>query len=270
MFMQMKKPRQSRYNIWLGLLGILILLPTQSFAVPIIGWFQVVEGDVTVTRDGQTLDVKKGDKVQSGDMVSTTEGSKTQVNTADGNKIVACCTNTMFDITVSGDKSLLRLLKGQVRNRVGRLKVENDWRSVNRYGYGGVRGTDFILSWEEAISAISVFDGSANFDNIIWDDLPDSLFTDILNKSLETLDPIAVLESGYDLGAGNKVIVNSGYYSTLTDGAAPSEPVLGIYPGHSECDDCTIPEPTILTMISLGMIGFGYRRYKAIENISVS
>lgn len=111
-------------------------------------------GDVKVTRSGKTIPLKKGDAVQSGDVILTGVTSNAQVRMSDG-AIMAIRAQTEFKIneyTYNGkadgsEKASLSLVKGGVRAVTGVIGRENkDNLKVDAVvATIGVRGTGFNI-----------------------------------------------------------------------------------------------------------------------------
>lgn len=111
-------------------------------------------GDVKVTRDGKSIPLKKGDAVQSGDIIITGLTSNAQVRMSDG-AIMAIRSQTEFKINEysfngkadGSEKASLSLLKGGVRAVTGVIGRENrDNLKVDAVvATIGIRGTGFNI-----------------------------------------------------------------------------------------------------------------------------
>lgn len=111
-------------------------------------------GDVKVTRDGKSIPLKKGDAVQSGDIIITGPTSNAQVRMSDG-AIMAIRSQTEFKINEysfngkadGSEKASLSLLKGGVRAVTGVIGRENkDNLKVDAVvATIGIRGTGFNI-----------------------------------------------------------------------------------------------------------------------------
>jgi len=111
-------------------------------------------GDVKVTRAGNTIPLKKGDAVQSGDVITTGPTSNAQIRMTDG-AIMAIRAQTEFKINEyvfngkadGSEKASLSLVKGGVRAVTGVIGRENkDNLKVDAVvATIGVRGTGFNI-----------------------------------------------------------------------------------------------------------------------------
>ena len=111
-------------------------------------------GDVKLTRTGKTIPLKKGDAVQSGDIIITGPTSNAQVRMSDG-AIMAIRAQTEFKINEyvfngkadGSEKASLSLVKGGVRAVTGVIGRENkDNLKVDAVvATIGVRGTGFNI-----------------------------------------------------------------------------------------------------------------------------
>ena len=131
------------------------------------------------------------------------------------------------------------------------------------------KGTEYAITYDldSDLTSLSVLDGIVEFDNIEYGSLPDSYFTDPLNKSDATLDLDVVLGLATGtttvsdlLGADNTVEVLGGYYSLVA--SAPSGPLAGKAPIHALPGGLS-PEPATMGLLALGAVAVLRRRRKA-------
>jgi hypothetical protein len=144
--------------------GLATLLLATATLVHAAGRVEFAEGAVTVTaRDGLTRLVKAGDRIFSGETVSTDRSAEAHL-VMDDNAILALRPNTRLTLesyVADGDKdrdaATVSLLQGALRSVTGWVAKLNRERFLvkTRVGSIGVRGTDF-----EAVDVEQAPDGS--------------------------------------------------------------------------------------------------------------
>ena len=218
----------------LYLILLAIVWSNTAIAIPIVGILDGSIGDVSITRGGATFFASAGETVLSGDVIATGENAKASIKAEDDTyRLALASTSTVVIRKREVDhRALLKLLKGQVRSKVKPLKPGDEFRVITRTCYGGVRGTDFIVSEETFGCALSTFEGSVLLDNVVLELLPDFLFADPASKTIDSLLDDIVIESSYDIGAGNSILVNEGFYSLVEENIPPISPLPGRYFGH--------------------------------------
>lgn len=117
------------------------------------GTFKVVNGSVSVERDGQTLAAKVGGAVMQGDRVTTAPSSFAGITLRDNTRLTASPDSTLvidafsFDTTTHEGRLDASLKKGKLAVISGQLAKANP--EAVTYNTGsmtiGVRGTEFIL-----------------------------------------------------------------------------------------------------------------------------
>jgi hypothetical protein len=135
-----------------------------------VGKTDELEGDATLTRNGTTRPLQKGDEIQMGDTVSTGDKARTQLTFADGT-VFTISENTTFRIdeyvydpkSPANNHASYSWLSGSFRYVSGLLgKQKNPDVNIDTpYGGIGIRGTEFIgkLATETGSANIKLITG---------------------------------------------------------------------------------------------------------------
>ncbi|WP_286240846.1 FecR family protein [Neptuniibacter halophilus] len=131
----------------------LIGLTSQSYAAERAGTFKVVNGSVSIERNGATQNAEVGDAVLEGDTVITAESSFAGITLRDNTRLTSGPGSTLviddfaFDTTTHKGRLSANLKRGKLAVISGKLAKSNP-ESV-QFNTGsmtvGVRGTEFIL-----------------------------------------------------------------------------------------------------------------------------
>ncbi|NWF51732.1 MAG: FecR domain-containing protein, partial [Nitrospirae bacterium] len=167
------------------LLLFLILLPIIAFAQTATGKFTFVQGRVDVLRQPATraVPVKMGDAVFVGDIIRAKSASKAEITFTDGN-VVKIAPNTRVEISEymfeeSKGKGILKLSRGKVQAIVQQkiAKKIAAFGEANRFeihtptAIAGVRGTNFIVSFQRNSTSVLVLEGYVNTYNPKFPDI---------------------------------------------------------------------------------------------------
>jgi len=136
-----------------------------------------VGGIVRILRVNGPVDVPKtGMIVNVGDTFETKADGKVKVRLNDGSEIIVAANSRVTIENVAVDeasgkrKIILDLLRGKVRSRVNKkYDTENTFTVKTRTAVAGVRGTDFVASFEpgdnEWVSEIRTFEGMVHLES---------------------------------------------------------------------------------------------------------
>ncbi len=172
-----------------------------------VGTFMVVKGQVTVQHaDGKTEKARIGLKVFPKDIIQTMKDARGKIVMMDKNVINISPDSKMEiqDYTFKPDEDkksvLLNLMYGKVRPQVNQKYDEkkNTFRVKTSAAVAGVRGTDFIVSFQNNRSQITTFHGLVSVGSAI----------------------------GLGGQIANPVGVSAGQATTVNMNAAPQAPVL--------------------------------------------
>lgn len=159
-----------------GLVLLTLLLPMSLYAAS-VGSFTTVTGPVTVTRGGKAQPAAKDAAVEAGDVVAAGEQARAEIRFADGT-IMRVARNSKVEINkylVQGQRvdAKLKLANGTIQNIVpplpGRLfgkDAPNRFEVDTPTATCGVRGTDFITSYQNGVSQTTFLSGSGYAFNI--------------------------------------------------------------------------------------------------------
>lgn len=144
------------------------LLFSTALANQPVGTFMVVKGDVSVVHsDGKTEKARIGLKVFPKDIIQTQKEARGKIVMLDKNVINLSPESKMQiqDYTFKPEENkksvLLNLMYGKVRPQVNQKYDEknNTFRVKTSAAVAGVRGTDFIVSFQNNQSQIITFEG---------------------------------------------------------------------------------------------------------------
>lgn len=166
-----------RVQAFLLVAAALLLASQLAFAEP-VGTFTKVEGNVDVLRqsDSAAVRVRAGDPVSLGDAIRTKREGKAEITFRDQTVLqLAPETRIVVDeYTYRGDRArergLIHLLRGKVRALVSKLRVsvlpvsrtDTSFNVRTPTAIAGVKGTEFIISYDRGITAV-VFIGGEGF-----------------------------------------------------------------------------------------------------------
>jgi hypothetical protein len=137
-----------------------------------------VGGIVRILRVNGPIDVpKSGMVVNVGDTFETKADGKVKIRLNDGSEMIVAANSRVTIENVSVDevsgkrKIILDLLRGKVRSRVKKkYDTENTFTVKTRTAVAGVRGTDFVASFEpgenEWVSEIRTFEGMVHLESV--------------------------------------------------------------------------------------------------------
>lgn len=154
----------------LGVVLLALLLPLSLYAAS-VGNFTAVTGTVTVTRAGKAQPAAKDAAVDAGDVVAAGDQARAEIRFVDGT-IMRVARNSKVEINkylVQGQRVdvKLKLATGTIQNIVtplaGRVFGKD---AANRFEVDtptatcGVRGTDFITSYQNGVSQTTFLAGA--------------------------------------------------------------------------------------------------------------
>ncbi len=130
------------------------------------GTVEVAKGDIRVEKSGGTISpIKAGSKICSGDAIIAAVDSRAKIRMEDGNELNVSpnskilLENYQFEPSSNRKKVLLNILKGKVRTKTKEENMYNDkakdgqantFRVKTKSAVAGVRGTDFLTSYDPA------------------------------------------------------------------------------------------------------------------------
>jgi hypothetical protein len=183
------------------------LLLSFAYANQPVGTFMVVKGDVSVARsDGKTEKARIGLKVFPKDIIQTQKDARGKLVMVDKN-VINLSPDTKLEIqdytfkpSENKKSVLLNLMYGKVRPQVNQKydEKENTFRVKTSAAVAGVRGTDFIVSFQNNQSQVITFEGMVS-----------------VGSGLDASNQIS-----------NYVSVPAGQATTVAVNAAPQAPVI--------------------------------------------
>lgn len=192
-------------KVFLALVGFLV--SHAAMANPPVGTFMVVKGEVSVVHsDGKKEKARIGLKVFPKDIIQTLKDARGKIVMMDKN-VINLSPDTKLqiqDYTFKPDENkksvLLNLIYGKVRPQVNQKYDEKDntFRVKTSAAVAGVRGTDFIVSFQNNQSQVITFEGMVS-----------------VGSSLDVGGQIS-----------NQVSVPAGQATTVITNSAPQVPVL--------------------------------------------
>ena len=144
-----------------------LLLTSQAFAASFVAQAMKTRGDIRITRDGTDLTCSIGTALLLGDMIKTGPGARLRLRFVDGS-ILALGENTKLSIDLfavdATNKSrtvVLTVLEGVV-NAAAAKSGENkfDYQIKTASGYSAVRGTKWIVGFQQALMTVYVLNGT--------------------------------------------------------------------------------------------------------------
>lgn len=143
-----------------------ILLASQAFAAAFVAQAVKTRGDVRITRDGGDISCSMGTALQLGDVIKTGPGARLRLRFVDGS-ILALGENTTLsvdlfaiDATNKSRTVVLTVLEGIVNAaaaKSGESKFDYQIKTAN--GYSAVRGTKWIVAFQQALMTVYVLNG---------------------------------------------------------------------------------------------------------------
>ncbi len=192
-----------------GVFLFFILISPNTFANSNAhGVLMVVKGDVQVIQKDKTVKAKVGTKVVQGDTISTGKDSRAKLVMVDKN-VINISPNSKFllekyeynpDTNKKG--ALLNVIYGKVRTTVNQ-KYDGDtnkFQVKTKSSVAGVRGTDFLVSFNEVTSTSKV----VTFEGVVE-----------VGSGLDKMGKIT-----------NPVSVTPGQFTVAAMGTAPATPVV--------------------------------------------
>jgi ferric-dicitrate binding protein FerR (iron transport regulator) len=145
----------------------ILLLASESFAAAFVAQAAKTRGDIRITRDGSDFSCNMGTAVQLGDVIKTGPGARLRLRFVDGS-ILALGENTKLSIDLfavdATNKSrtvVLTVIEGIV-NAAAAKSNENkfDYQIKTASGYSAVRGTKWIVGFQQALMTVYVLNGT--------------------------------------------------------------------------------------------------------------
>jgi len=154
-----------------------------AHAADVVGKFSAVEGRVEVMREGKLPAVIAGigTTISANDLIKTKSDSKAEIIFNDGN-ILRIAQRSRIDISeyATGGKAVISMPDGkveaivpkQIAKRVAVSPGANKFEIRTINAVGGVRGTDFLASYEGDVSRFIVKEGVVAVYNLAFPDMP--------------------------------------------------------------------------------------------------
>jgi hypothetical protein len=145
----------------------ILILASQSFAAGFVAQVAKTRGDVRITRHGTDISGSMGTALELGDIIKTGPGARLRLRFVDGS-ILALGENTKLSIDVfavdGANKSrtvVLTVIEGIV-NAAAAKSNENkfDYQIKTGSGYSAVRGTKWIVGFQQALMTVYVLNGT--------------------------------------------------------------------------------------------------------------
>ena len=143
-----------------------ILITAQAFAAAFVAQAVKTRGDIRIVRDGGDMSCSMGTAVQLGDVIKTGPGARLRLRFTDGS-ILVLGENTQLSIDLfavdATNKSrtvVLTVLQGIVNAaaaKSGESKFDYQIKTAN--GYSAVRGTRWIVSFQQSLMNVYVLNG---------------------------------------------------------------------------------------------------------------
>jgi hypothetical protein len=143
-----------------------ILLASEAFAAGFVAQAVKTRGDIRITRDGGDMSCSMGTALQLGDVIKTGPGARLRLRFVDGS-ILALGENTTLSVDLfavdAANKSrtvVLTVLEGIVNAaaaKSGESKFDYQIKTAN--GYSAVRGTKWIVAFQQALMTVYVLNG---------------------------------------------------------------------------------------------------------------
>ncbi|MCS7228369.1 MAG: FecR family protein, partial [Endomicrobia bacterium] len=149
--------------------GILVILTEEGFVQQVSKDYAVIadyRGQVQVIRGKTAVSVKKGLLLYENDRIKTMKNSDAVLIFRDGSS-VSLGENTDVVIRDLIEKISISLDRGKVKTKVVSKQTNEVFEIRTPVSVASVRGTEFILIYENNISELYVLDGEVNFEDIL-------------------------------------------------------------------------------------------------------
>lgn len=135
-----------------------LVFPYSAFSA-VIGEFAVVTGDVTVTREGQTLKPKVKDNIQTGDFIATGKNSNARIVLTDATAMAIGPNSKMemkqFTVQDGKTTGLFSLHAGLVQTNIGKaLNPGSKFEIHTPNAIVGAKGTAWLTLVELAVQSV--------------------------------------------------------------------------------------------------------------------
>jgi hypothetical protein len=144
-----------------------IFLASHAFAAAFVAQAVKTRGDIRITRDGGDMPCGQGTALQLGDVIKTGPGARLRLRFVDGS-ILTLGENTKLSVDLfavdAANKSrpgVMTVLEGIV-NAAAAKSGENkfDYQIKTDIGYSAVRGTRWIVGFQQALMTVYVLNGT--------------------------------------------------------------------------------------------------------------
>ncbi|MCB0356438.1 MAG: FecR domain-containing protein, partial [Bdellovibrionales bacterium] len=137
---------------------------------PTVGKVAVLKGSAWLKNEsGQQTDLKLGANLKESDLVITSSTGRVKIKLNDGNFVHVLPNSIlkMTEVNFAEKKTLIDLYKGKIRSKVNnKLKDSQSYFRVRtKSAVAGVRGTDFVVSYEvnqKSITKVQTLEGSVD------------------------------------------------------------------------------------------------------------
>ena len=145
----------------------ILVLASHAFAAAFVAQVVKVRGDIRIAREGSgEMSASIGTALQLGDVIKTGAGARVRLRFVDGS-ILALGEMTTLSIDIfavdAGNKSrtvVLSVLEGIVNAAAAKSgEAQFDYQIKTANGYSAVRGTKWILSFQQALMTLYVLNG---------------------------------------------------------------------------------------------------------------
>ncbi len=145
----------------------IILLASQAFAAGFVAQAVKTRGDIRITRDGSDMSCSMGTAIQLGDVITTGADARLRLRFVDGS-ILTLGEKTKFSIDLfavdATNKSrtvVLTVLEGIVNAAAAKSgESKFDYQIKTAAGYSAVRGTKWIVGFQQALMSVYVLNGT--------------------------------------------------------------------------------------------------------------
>ncbi|GAB2179160.1 FecR family protein [Dongia sp. agr-C8] len=145
----------------------LIFIAAEAFAAAFVAQAVKTRGDIRITRDGSDISCSMGTAVQLGDVIKTGPGARLRLRFVDGS-ILALGENTKLSVDLfavdAANKSrtvVLTVLEGIVNAAAAKSgESKFDYQIKTATGYSAVRGTKWIVAFQQALMTVYVLNGT--------------------------------------------------------------------------------------------------------------
>jgi uncharacterized membrane protein YgcG len=140
---------------------------SQAFAAAFVAQAVKTRGDIRITRDGSDIGCSMGTAIQLGDVIKTGPGARLRLRFVDGS-ILALGENTKLSVDLfavdAANKSrtvVLTVLEGIVNAAAAKSgESKFDYQIKTASGYSAVRGTKWIVGFQQALMTVYVLNGT--------------------------------------------------------------------------------------------------------------